>query len=119
MNRKVIGGAVAVLIVGALVWFFALRGAGHGQKTDPGGAVKVGAGFKTPQGPRPAGEVPVDPSRPSSWDLDPAGKNEIEGQVLDDHDDPVKGAEVWLSSSPPRSAKTGDDGSFTFDKLVN
>src|SRR5262245_32964588 len=119
MNRKVIAAAVAVLVVGVLVWVFALRGdgshgAGKGDKGGPGGA-----GFKAPHGAGRTGEVPLDPSRPSAWDVDPPGSNELEGQVLDDHDDPVKGAEVVLSSVPERTAKTNDDGSFTFDKLVN
>lgn len=118
MNRKVIAAAVAVLLAGVLIWFFALRG--HGEKQDPGGPVKVGAGFKTPHGKGATGDTAgPDPTRASGWDVDPVGGNRLEGQVLDDHDDPVKGAEVSLSSSPPRTATTGEDGSFTFDKLVN
>ncbi|MEM9488994.1 MAG: carboxypeptidase-like regulatory domain-containing protein, partial [Myxococcota bacterium] len=51
-------------------------------------------------------------------DDDPEGPLLLEGQVLDDNDLPVGGATVVLSSHPPRTAISEDDGSFSFDKLV-
>lgn len=54
------------------------------------------------------------------------GANSIAGRVVDDHGDPVPGAQVALSwmiqdgpvrSSSNRTATTGSDGSFRFEKL--
>ena len=59
-------------------------------------------------------------SRSAAWDLDldPEGPLQLEGQVLDADGHGVAGAEVWLGSVPPRTAKTEGDGTFSFDKLV-
>jgi protocatechuate 3,4-dioxygenase beta subunit len=51
-------------------------------------------------------------------DVDPEGPLRLEGQVVDADGHGVGGAEVWLSSVPPRSAKSEGDGTFAFDKLV-
>ena len=51
-------------------------------------------------------------------DRDPEGPLRLEGQVLDEHDQPVGKATVTLSSVPPRQLETEGDGSFSFDKLV-
>jgi protocatechuate 3,4-dioxygenase beta subunit len=68
---------------------------------------------------KPAADAPAEAPPPSfAVDDDPVGTLRLEGQVLDDGDDPVGGATVWLSSVPPRSTKTEADGSFSFDKLV-
>ena len=42
----------------------------------------------------------------------------LEGVVLDERDQPVAGAEVWVSSAPPRRMQTEADGTFAFDKLL-
>ena len=51
-------------------------------------------------------------------DLDEEGPLRLEGQVVDREGHGVGGAEVWLGSAPPRTTKTEEDGSFSFDKLV-
>jgi uncharacterized GH25 family protein len=51
-------------------------------------------------------------------DDDPKGSLRLEGQVVDEHDKPVAGATVVLSSNPPRTATSEDDGGFAFDALV-
>ena len=51
-------------------------------------------------------------------DDDPKGALRLEGQVIDGDDKPVKGATVVLSSNPPRTDVTEDDGTFAFDALV-
>ena len=51
-------------------------------------------------------------------DDDVAGTLRLEGQVIDEADEPVGGAEVTLNSNPPRTAVTEEDGSFAFDRLV-
>jgi uncharacterized GH25 family protein len=53
-----------------------------------------------------------------SFDEDPVGTLRLEGQVVDAAGAPVAGATVWLSSAPPRSTRTEQDGGFAFDKLV-
>lgn len=51
-------------------------------------------------------------------DDDPEGTLRLEGIVLDANDLPVADAEVTVSSNPPRTVKSGEDGTFVFDKLV-
>jgi len=49
---------------------------------------------------------------------DPEGDLRLEGQVVDEGDLPVEGAIVSVSTKPSRTAKTGKDGTFYFDRLV-
>lgn len=51
-------------------------------------------------------------------DDDPKGALRLEGQVVDQDDKAVAGAIVTLSSNPPRTTKSEEDGSFAFDALV-
>ncbi|MBT8495026.1 MAG: carboxypeptidase-like regulatory domain-containing protein, partial [Deltaproteobacteria bacterium] len=53
-----------------------------------------------------------------SFDDDPEGDMMLEGIVLDAYEQPAPGVTVSLSSNPRRFAKTGEDGTFSFDKLV-
>jgi len=120
MNRRLVAGVVGAALAVFLIWFLALRDRGdHGAKPAATGSGAVG-GRLDPRGRAIGGpaEVPA-PSGPAAWNADPIGTARLEGQVLDDHDDPVKGAEVWLSSAPPRSTSSGDDGSFAFERLVD
>jgi len=55
---------------------------------------------------------------PIAMDDDPVGPLRLEGQVLGPEDEPIGGAQVTLSSVPPRTTTTEGDGSFAFDKLV-
>jgi hypothetical protein len=52
-------------------------------------------------------------------DDDPKGALRLEGQVIDEHDRPVAGATVVLSSNPPRAATSEDDGGFSFDQFFS
>src|SRR5262245_7212555 len=112
MNRKV--GALAGLVAVALaVWLFAFRDRGGAAKPTPAnqpGATKVDPwgnaakkGDDTPEPPK--GTAP-------RWtlDVDPQGPLVLEGQVVDEDKHGIGGAEVWLSSVPPRSVKTEGDG---------
>ncbi len=49
---------------------------------------------------------------------DPAGNERLEGQVIDEREQPVAGARVMLDSLPPREAITEADGGFFFDALI-
>jgi RNA polymerase sigma factor (sigma-70 family) len=51
-------------------------------------------------------------------DPDPAGRLRLEGQVVDDQEQPVAGADVALDASPPRTARSGPDGAFVFTDLI-
>src|SRR5262245_60186083 len=115
MNRKLVGGVVAVLVVVAGVWLLWFRGDGDAKSTTGGGSARSGTI-----------KVDLPSSRPGargfgprwSLDVDPEGPLRLEGQVVGPDGRGVGDAEVWLSSVPPRSAKTEGDGTFTFDKLV-
>ena len=51
-------------------------------------------------------------------DDDPKGTFRIEGQVIDDKDQPVAGALVAIDANPPRTVETEADGGFVFDNLI-
>ncbi|MEO8705200.1 MAG: carboxypeptidase regulatory-like domain-containing protein [Kofleriaceae bacterium] len=120
MNRKVLGGVVALLVVIVGIWFFAFRGRGDDTEVvaDTGsgrtGSAALPQPAKTEDGkPAPRGQAPR-----WSLDVDPEGPLRLEGQVQGPDGKGVGGADVWLASVPPRATKTDDDGSFSFDKLV-
>jgi len=52
------------------------------------------------------------------YDDDPAGTLRLEGQVIDEHDQPIGGAHVAIDANPPRVIASEADGSFVFDKLI-
>lgn len=120
MKRSHIAGiAVVVALVGAVV-FWKTRGGDDDNKTDqvadnkddtPQDVKRVQATDDQP-GRRGQGEVSV------LVDDDPEGDLLLQGQVVDDQLNPVGGATVIISSVPPKSTITEEDGSFEFAKLV-
>ncbi len=54
---------------------------------------------------------------PPVRDPEPAGSIRLEGLVVDEDDRPVAGAEVELSSQPPRRVQSDTDGSFAIEGL--
>ncbi len=125
MNRKhlALGGIVAILAALAL-YLLVFRGgddaarAGEGTATSPD---RAGVD------PRRGGSAGTDDAAPrASLDdvrtrlvpPDPDGPMRLEGQVLGADDQPIGGAEVWLTSEPPRKASSEADGTFVFDKLL-
>lgn len=116
MNRKVLGGVVALVVVIASVWFLFLRGGGSAD--DEGGRSPGKRTGKTSVATRSAPDSIRSGAMRWSLDQDPEGPIPLEGQVLDPNNKGVGGAVVWLSSVPPRQVETDDDGSFKFDKLV-
>lgn len=121
MDKKLLGGIAALIIVALGVWFFAFRDSkpdGSKQDTKPdhrsGEVVLPKDTPKTQDAPKaPAGIAPK-----WSLDTDPEGPLVLEGQVQGPDGAGVGGAIVWLSSVPPRQTKTETDGTFSFDKLV-
>ena len=117
MNSKRLGGVLAVIAVVLGAWlFFRHRGDHAGGKGTADRASNKVPSLATQHAAR--SEAPS--ARSAAWDLDvdPEGPLRLEGQVVDTDGHGVAGAEVWLGSVPPRTAKTEGDGTFSFDKLV-
>ncbi|MFN0251546.1 MAG: sigma-70 family RNA polymerase sigma factor [Kofleriaceae bacterium] len=113
---------IAVLAVAALFagrhfgWF------GGPEARDTGGPTKVVDGSAKPP-PKPV--TPAVASSPGATrapdiahDDDPEGTFRLEGQVIDDKDQPVANALVAIDSHPPKTVETGADGAFVFEKLI-
>lgn len=49
---------------------------------------------------------------------DPDGTFRLEGQVVDEQENPVEGAAVAIDSNPPRTVLTRADGGFVLDNLM-
>ena len=120
MTRKNNLALVLVLVVAVGAALVARRGCSKPDPvapTEPPKVTQVDPWAKAAKGDtKPAAPRGMAPRW--SLDLDPEGPLQLEGQVVDADGHGVAGAEVWLSSVPPRSAKTEGDGTFTFDKLV-
>jgi protocatechuate 3,4-dioxygenase beta subunit len=115
MNRKLGVVLVALIGVGVAVWFALGRSSGKRATPRPGPGT---AAVVTP--PPRAGSATASAGPPPvlQRDTDPAGPMLLEGVVLDEREQPVAGAEVWVSSAPPRRMLTEADGTFAFDKLL-
>ncbi len=118
--RKPVLAVIALAALGAAIWWFGLRDSSRSAAP----AAKP-AGVARPVGAEPAGRKPGGPGDGERGgdltvlvDDDPRGTLRLEGQVIDADDKPVAGATVVLSSNPPRTATSGDDGAFAFDALV-
>ena len=119
MNRKyAVAGAVLVVVAFA-VWFFAIRDRSE-QKTAAPTQARSGKIELPKQEATPADEGPAPTGMAPRWllDVDPEGPLRLEGQVVDRDGKGVGGANVTLGSVPARHAKTEEDGTFAFDKLV-
>jgi len=109
--------AAGVLVVGVIVWFVVGRGDPSLARPKLAGVTAPTPASRAPTGkanePRRDGPPPI-----LARDADPDGPLLLEGLVLDDHEQPVAGAEVWISSTPQRVVKAETDGTFSFDKLL-
>ena len=113
MRSRVLAlGVVAVVAVGALLWWW------HSARPAPAAGAGSGSVAQTTKLPRrpPADRGGAAPA--AIVDDDVRGSLRLEGQVVDAHDEPVGGATVQLGSNPPRSVTTESDGAFAFDELV-
>lgn len=121
MRRTLVAGLVALVVALLLVWFFWLRDRGDDKKPDKAGGSARSAKVEKPKTPEKAPEPKEAPrGNLPKWalDLDKEGPLTLEGQVVGPDGKGVAQAEVWLSSVPPRTATTEDDGTFSFEKLV-
>ena len=120
--KRALTGLAIVALLGAGYWFF-IRDRGEAKPAgDEVQTAQTKKPKKKPKGPDKAdrgdrqdrNEIDV------LFDDDPEGALRLEGVVVREGDvgRPVAGALVTLSSNPPRIARSEDDGSFAFDKLV-
>ncbi len=119
MNRKHVGVLAGLVLVALAVWFFAFRDRAASTKPAEPQHARNGK-IETPKPTAKADDTPAPQGMAPRWalDIDPEGPLRLEGQVVDEAGHGVGGAEVWLGSVPPRTAKSEDDGTFAFDKLV-
>ncbi len=123
MNRKLIGGLLALVIAAVAVWFLWLRDRGSEHAAPTASTNRAGqlAANKpvTPAATR-NGHITVEAGRSAKWtlDVDPQGPLALEGQVLGPDGKGVGKAIIKVESSPPRTTVAEDDGTFTFDKLL-
>lgn len=118
MRTKLAVLGVVGLVAAALIYWFGFRDAPRPTTT---AAATTEDTWGTPA---KKAEPPAEPAaRPKgmprmAFETDPDGPLALEGQVLDEQDQPVAGARVRISTSPPRTVETDTDGSFTIDKLL-
>ncbi len=117
MNRK-LGAALGLVVAIAAAWWLFFRH--HDAATGPGKATPSQRGKLPSLATQHVARTEA-PRMDQGWDvdLDREGPLRLEGQVVDADGNGVGGAEVWLGSVPPRTAKTEGDGTFGFDKLVS
>jgi len=123
MNRKLIGGAAALLVAAVAVWFLWLRDRGEAEPgLQTGSAATRSGDVPTAPGTRVKTNLPVGigaDGKPTKWvlDRDADGPLGLEGQVLGPDGKGAAKAIVKIESVPPRTVTTEDDGTFAFDKL--
>lgn len=116
-----IAAAVAVLlalVVGSrlLGWWGGGGAAAPAAKAADGERARPAAPV-TPAAIAPGGALGADRA-PAMRDDDPRGTLRIEGQVIDEAEQPVGGARVAIDANPPMTAVTEKDGSFVFEGLI-
>jgi len=119
-RTHVVAAALAVLVVALGVWLLFVRDGGNRRRVVANdGSGRGAAALGAARGPRGPGRQEIEAAaQRAGATADPFGKLLLEGQVLGDDDQPVGGAEVWISTAPPRSVRTEPDGGFSFDKLL-
>jgi uncharacterized GH25 family protein len=120
MNRKLVVGLLALAAVAFGVLLLLRRGREPEKTVEErprsAAVTPTPAPAKAPEaapGPAPRGVAPR-----WSLDADVEGTLRLEGQVVDPDGKGVGGADVLLGSVPPRTARSDDDGTFSFEKLV-
>jgi len=106
---------VGVLAVAALA---AVRLANRGSRHD---AIASGGGLAATQGPAFGTTLRLVSGRASLVPVetpDPAGALRLEGQVIDEQENPIAGALVAIDSNPPTTVVTRADGGFVLEKLM-
>lgn len=115
MKKWILAG---IAVVAALVVYFAVIRQSKPTATAPATPPTAAATPPTTKPPTPETNEGRSGALPVLVDDDPKGDLPLEGVVFDAQDKPVAGAIVALSSNPPRTVSSGDDGTFTFPDLV-
>nr|HPH67863.1 carboxypeptidase-like regulatory domain-containing protein [Kofleriaceae bacterium] len=115
MKKWILAG---IAVVAALVVYFAVIRQSKPTATAPATPPTAAATPPTTKPPTPETNEGRSGALPVLVDDDPKGDLPLEGVVFDAQDKPVAGAIVALSSNPPRTVASGDDGTFTFPDLV-
>jgi len=116
MSRRVAIFVGLGVFLATLVFWWTHRGDTSSEASRPPDTGSA-SGFQLPH--RDHGRTgEVDLAAHVMIDDDPRGTLRLEGQVIDASDRGVKGAIVVLSSNPPRTTTSQDDGTFAFDHLV-
>jgi RNA polymerase sigma factor (sigma-70 family) len=89
-----------------------------GGRSEPTAATPTVAAKPVAAAPAPAASRAPRAQAIVVYDDDPAGALRLEGQVIDEHDQPVAGAHVAIDSNPARVVDSDGSGSFVFDKLI-
>jgi len=122
MTRKLVVGVLGLAVAAVALWWV-LRGRGDHRAASPAGPARSAslpapAPTGAPAQPAPPGPPPRAAALRWALDVDREGPLQLEGQVVGPDGRGVGGAEVTLGSVPPRTARSEDDGTFSFDKLV-
>lgn len=120
MSRKLTVALVVGLTIAAVIAVWLRQRGGSSDVPAEGSAKVATTPTARPDAPRRGGAVGGEPGPqiPVMIDDDPKGTLRLEGQVLGDGDKPAAGVTVVLSSNPPRSVISEEDGGFAFDNLV-
>lgn len=120
MNRRTLAILGAVVVVAAIVVFFAIHKGDHdsddnrddqvADKTDRTAPVRASGNQRNQRGSEEAPRVLIDD--------DPEGNLQLEGRVEDKDHNGVPGAIVYVDTNPPRHVKAEEDGSFAITRLV-
>src|SRR5436190_15948225 len=115
--RKPLLAVIGLAVVGAAIWWFGLRTPSRSAVPQKAPIAAVGSGSdanaRKSGGPRD-GAGGGDVQMAVLVDDDPKGTLRLEGQVIDGDEKAVAGATVVLSSNPPRTTTSGEDGGFSF-----
>lgn len=115
--KRALPAALALLLLAAAGYFLFFRDKGGAKTAAQPDAAPTNASQRLHPS-RDDAPTPLPPQQQFRYDDDPQGSLRLEGQVLGPDGAGVGGAVVTLSSNPPRTATSEDDGSFFFDKLI-
>ena len=101
-----------VAAAAAVIYFVTRR---HAPATPPPPAKPAVVVAPAPAAPAPASSARMPEA---AHDDDPAGTFRLEGQVIDEHEQPVAGAEVGIDANPPKVVKSDASGAFVFEGLI-
>jgi hypothetical protein len=104
---------VAVAVTAVVLWRLAVRGPDRLAASTP-----APAAVQLPIAARPHASRPTSEPERVVADADRVGNLLLEGQVIDDDEVGVAGAQVTLGSIPPRTAVSGSEGDFRFEALT-